>query len=384
MARDVTWHEQDDVRRSRPTVPRMSLPAPTSRLVATLAVTALVLTACESGGDAEQAAPPEPSATPTATAEPSPEEEVSPTPAEPPRPSPSEDAVAAEEDGYTVEAPRATEVLAERDEPLRFDDPWEPAPDPAALAERIRAAEQAARDESLTADQRETAGFEAQMRYRQLTRTPAWLDAVLDALPEDLRPAARGAVEAREALDRLLGERDEPATTVPAWRIVEPAPADELVGYYKEAAAEIGVEWEYLAAINLVETRMGRIRGFSTAGARGPMQVIPESWAIFGEGDIDDERDSIFAAARHLKQRDWDKGPRAALLRYNRSSNYGDAVIAYAEVLQQDPDAYDTYHGFQVLYQPGDDVFVFPVGYEEPEPVPLDQYRERPVVEVSG
>ena len=32
----------------------------------------------------------------------------------------------------------------------------------------------------------------------------------------------------------------------------------------------------------------------------------------------------------------------------------------------------------------GDDVFVMPVGYEESEPVPLDEYRQRPVVEVSG
>lgn len=359
----------------------MQLP-PAPRLLAAVTVTALLATACTSG-DPEQTEAPSPAATSPA-AEPSPTEEASPTAAASPSPSPTDD-VAAGDATYEVEAPRATEVLAERDEALRFTDPWDLAPDAEALAERIVRAEEAARDESLTAEQRETAGFEAQMRYRQLAEEPDWFEDVLAALPEDLHPAARGNVEARDALDRLLGERDEPATTVPAWRIVEPAPADELVGYYKEAAEEIGVEWEYLAAINLVETRMGRIRGFSTAGARGPMQFIPASWEAFGEGgDIDDERDSIFAAARHLKERDWDKGPRAALLRYNQSSNYGDAVIAYAEVLQQDPGAYDTYHGFQVLYQPGDDVFVFPVGYEEPEPVPLDEYRQRPAVEVSG
>ena len=356
-------------------------PAPVPRLVAAVALTALAATACASDGP-EQAETPTAAAT-SPTAEPSPTEEASPTAA--PSPSPSASETAAAEASYSVEAPRATEVLADRDEELRFTHPWQPAPDAEALAERIVRTEQAARDESLTPEQRETAGFEAQIAYRQLAENPDWFDTVLAALPEDLRAAARGNVEAREGLDRLLAERDEPSTTVPAWRIVPPAPADELVQYYKEAAEEIGVEWEYLAAINLVETRMGRIRGFSTAGARGPMQFIPGSWEAFGEGgDIDDERDSIFAAARHLKQRDWDKGPRAALLRYNQSSNYGDAVMAYAEVLQQDPGAYDTYHGWQVLYQPGDDVFVMPVGYEESEPVPLDQYRQRPVVEVSG
>lgn len=357
----------------------MHLPA-VSRLIAALALTALAATACTSG-DPEQTQTPSPTATSPPSA-PSPGK-ASPTAAPPPSPSPSQDV--AEEASYSVEAPRATEVLAERDEALRFTHPWEPAQEPAALADRIIRAEEAARDASLTPAQRETAGFEAQVAYRQLAETPAWFDAVVAALPADLRPVARGNVDARHALDRLLAERDEPPTTVPAWRIVPPAPADELVGYYKEAAEEIGVEWEYLAAINLVETRMGRIRGYSTAGARGPMQFIPASWEAFGEGgDIDDERDSIFAAARHLKERDWDKGPRAALLRYNQSSNYGDAVIAYAEVLEQDPEAYATYHGWQVFYQPGDDVFVMPVGYEEPEPVPLGAYRQRPVVAVSG
>ncbi len=33
--------------------------------------------------------------------------------------------------------------------------------------------------------------------------------------------------------------------------------------------------WYYLAAINLIETRMGRIDGLSTAGAQGPMQFLP-------------------------------------------------------------------------------------------------------------
>lgn len=360
--------------------------APVRRTAAALAIAALLAAGCTDGGAGQD----------QVIRSPSPTDEPSPTAAPPPSPtatstsSPTEDAAAAPSPSPSptptaaAAAPRASQVLAERDGAVRFTDPWEQAPDPVALAATIERTEAAARDDALSAQERETAGFEAQFAYRQLAATPEWFDQVLEELPEDLRPAARGNVAARDALNRLLGERDEPPTTVPAWRIVPPAPADDLVRFYKEAAEEVGVEWEYLAGINLVETRMGRIRGFSTAGARGPMQFIPESWEIFGEGDIDDERDSIFAAARHLKQRDWDKGPRAALLRYNRSSNYGDAVIAYAEVLQQDPEAYATYHGWQVLYRTPDDLFVFPVGYEEPEPVPLDEYRRRPEVEVSG
>lgn len=359
----------------------------THRLSAVLLCLAVLGAACtDGGGGADQVVTPP---SPTASSEvddAAPAADTS-APATPPAsPSPEASPSPVEATAPATDAPRAVDVLAQREgTDLRFTHPWEPATSAADLAATIERTEAAARDASLPAEEREAAGFEAQFAYRQLAETPGWFEDVLAALPEDLHAMARGNVEAREALNRLLGERDEPPTTVPAWRIVPPAPADELVTYYREAAEQVGVEWEYLAAINLVETRMGRIRGFSTAGARGPMQFIPESWEIFGAGgDIDDERDSIFAAARHLKERDWDKGPRAALLRYNRSSNYADAVSAYAEVLQQDPDAYATYHGWQVLYSAGDDLFVFPVGYEEPEPVPLDEYREREVVEVAG
>jgi len=69
------------------------------------------------------------------------------------------------------------------------------------------------------------------------------------------------------------------ATVVPgpnlptAWRIVDPAPLEDLTRYYRDAEAEFGVPWAYLAAIHLVETRMGRIRGVSVAGASTVVSV---------------------------------------------------------------------------------------------------------------
>src|SRR5207302_5051442 len=89
--------------------------------------------------------------------------------------------------------------------------------------------------------------------------------------------------------------------TLPDWKIVEPASIDDLLHYYKEAEAQFGVSWQYLAAIHLVETRMGRIRGLSTAGAQGPMQFMPATWAMYGKGDIDDNHDAILGAARYLR-----------------------------------------------------------------------------------
>ncbi|HSO51766.1 MAG TPA: hypothetical protein VL330_03280 [Actinomycetes bacterium] len=44
-----------------------------------------------------------------------------------------------------------------------------------------------------------------------------------------------------------------------AARIVAPAPAGQLLTAYRAAQAKLAVPWEYLAAIHLVETRMGRI-----------------------------------------------------------------------------------------------------------------------------
>ena len=60
----------------------------------------------------------------------------------------------------------------------------------------------------------------------------------------------------------------KPSDTLPAWQIVRPLPAEQLLAYYHEAEAATGVPWYYLASINLIETRMGRIHGLSTAGAR--------------------------------------------------------------------------------------------------------------------
>jgi membrane-bound lytic murein transglycosylase B len=72
------------------------------------------------------------------------------------------------------------------------------------------------------------------------------------------------------------------------------------------------VPWYFLASINLVETRMGRIHGLSTAGAQGPMQFLPSTWAACCTGDIEDAHDAIVGAATYLKMRpdDMDSDPR--------------------------------------------------------------------------
>ncbi len=113
-----------------------------------------------------------------------------------------------------------------------------------------------------------------QLVYRELGARPAWDATVLaGAAAGRCASVVRDNVASRRefrAMHSVL------ADTLPAWRIVAPAPAEELLRYYKRGERAYGIGWEYLAAINLVETGMGRIRGTSVAGAQGPMQFLPD------------------------------------------------------------------------------------------------------------
>lgn len=194
---------------------------------------------------------------------------------------------------------------------------------------------------------------------------------VLAARPEaDWRAAfaaagdRRTTVEANTRAQAELYALTKPRTALPDWNIMPPAPADELLGHYREAERAVGVPWYYLAAINLSETRMGRIRGTSSAGAQGPMQFMPATWTQYGEGgDINDPRDAIFAAARLLKRNGAPADMANALFNYNRSQRYVRAVTAYAEEMRADERAYRAYHQWQVFYRlEGGDVML-PVGW---------------------
>jgi membrane-bound lytic murein transglycosylase B len=138
---------------------------------------------------------------------------------------------------------------------------------------------------------------------------------------------------------------------------------DELLGYYREAEAEFGVPWSYLAAIHLTETVMGRIRGTSVAGAQGPMQFMPATWAAYGEGDINNTRDAIRAAARYLRANGAPADLDYALYRYNPSQRYVNAVKGYAEQMRAVPETYRGYYHWQVYYLTRDGDRHMPVGY---------------------
>jgi membrane-bound lytic murein transglycosylase B len=239
-------------------------------------------------------------------------------------------------------------------------DPPVASTDPDALALQMVSAERAIRNPSVTGADLAWFGHLQQLTYRRLAATPELRDTVLAAMPADLKAAATANADATADLRATVVPGPDLPTT---WRIVDPAPMDDLARYYREAEAEFGVPWSYLAAIHLVETRMGRIRGTSTAGAQGPMQFIPATWARYGEGDINSDRDSIRAAARYLRANGAPGTMANALFRYNQSQRYVRAVTAYAEVMRVDPDAYRGYYQWQVYYLTTRGDILLPVGY---------------------
>jgi soluble lytic murein transglycosylase-like protein len=235
-----------------------------------------------------------------------------------------------------------------------------PANDAAALAMQLAMVESALRDPNVKEPQLGWLGHMQQLDYSRLQDYPEWKETVLAALPETTRAAVNGSLEAGKQLRQLSGPTPK---NLPDWKIVAAAPIDELLGFYKEAEAEFGVPWYYLASIHLVETRMGRIRGLSSAGAQGPMQFMPATWASYGSGDINNDHDSILAAARYLKAAGAPGNMQRALFAYNHSQAYVNALTLYAEAMKVDPAAYRGYHGWQVYYPTQDGPVLLSVGW---------------------
>lgn len=275
----------------------------------------------------------------------------------------------------TITPPRAAAPTTTVSRPSDIDAlrPPAPATGPVALAAQIEAAESTLRDSGATELATAEAGLAQQVAYRQLGTHPDWDAAVLDALPIPLREPARLNAAARR---EFRGMHRRLSTTLPAWRIVAPAPAEELLASYREAEAAFGIPWRYLAAINLVETGMGRIRGTSTAGAQGPMQFLPATWAAYGAGgDINDPRDAIMGAARYLAANNGAEDIAFALYRYNHSERYVLGVRIYADLIAEHPRAFLGYYRWGVTYLTEQGDVYLPVGYDQPVPIAVTDYR---------
>jgi hypothetical protein len=227
------------------------------------------------------------------------------------------------------------------------------------VAETALRVEPALRSDGPTPEQLRVLGWEQQNTYRALSAHPEWREEVLAALPPELTLVATANLDAVTAVAIL----NQPQPMLPDWRIEAPLPPEVLIGYYREAEGASGIPWRYLAAIHLVETRVGRIRGNSSSGAQGPMQFIPSTWEAFGEGDINDNRDAILAAGRYLDASGGPENMDRALYAYNNSDHYVATIQNYAGLVGADERAYRGYYHWQVYYATVDGVLFLPEGY---------------------
>lgn len=254
-----------------------------------------------------------------------------------------------------------------------------------SIADEITAAEHGIRDTTLSASAVAAFGRRQQRAYRLLARNPDLLSAVTALMPADVAVAFGFNVAARQAVaDHAAGSAPaQPSATLPAWTILEPRSIDELLTDYHEAEAATGVPWQYLAAINLVETRMGRISGRSSAGAEGPMQFLPDTFARCCTGDIDDPHDAIVGAATYLASSGAPANMVKALYTYNPNEGYVRAVIAYASNLIADPLAYRGYHAWEVYVGSVAGTVRLPVGYAADSPIDAVAYATTHPEDVS-
>jgi hypothetical protein len=175
---------------------------------------------------------------------------------------------------------------------------------------------------------------------RYLGGHPNLTAQVLPQLPAPLTAELGRLITANRDLVRLSRGARQRHLDVGA-----PPPLSDLIGFYREASRRYGVGWNYLAAIHLVETKFGRVKSDSVAGAKGPMQFIPTTWRIYGNGgNIQDSHDAILAAANLLHHDGAPDRYGPALRAYNPSGLYVDAVTRYAREIAANP------YGIYYLY----------------------------------
>ena len=248
--------------------------------------------------------------------------------------------------------------------------------DPAPTAALLTRVEEALRSPATPEVDLPGLGHQQQVIYRVLAHQKHQATQVRAALAERWRPVLDLHLAARRNFIAMHDPSRRP-THLPAWRILPPERAENLLRYYREAAAATGIPWEVLAAVNLVESGMGRIDGVSVADARGPMQFLPSTWAepgIGNGGDIRDPRTAIGAAARYLVRRGGLKDIRKGLWGYNNSDHYGRAVLAYAALLRNDPAAYRGLYHWEIHFASATGDLWLPVGYNQRKPLPASTW----------
>ena len=123
-------------------------------------------------------------------------------------------------------------------------------------------------------------------------------------------------------------------------QIVNRRPATYRELYMLSASYCPGLSWKVLAAIGQIESDHGRNVGPSSAGALGPMQFMPATWAQYavdgdgdGKADIMSPYDAVPAASLYLCRNGAGRGGQDlynAIFNYNHADWYVREVLALA------------------------------------------------------
>jgi membrane-bound lytic murein transglycosylase B len=232
-------------------------------------------------------------------------------------------------DASATSPQQVADQLTETDTALRSAiDGWRAAGDPPSSAPPEEISTQAT-------------SLQDQIRF--LARHPNLTANVIPLLSGKVAAEVRRLTAASRALIRLSA-----GTPSKKFKVGAPPALAELVGHYDDAKSRIGIDQHYLAAIHFVETKFGRVKSNSVAGAQGPMQFIPSTWQIYGRrGNIRDPHDAILAAARLLRANGAPGRYGRALFAYNPSRLYVAAVNHYAKLIAADPYALYYLYCFQ-------------------------------------
>ena len=189
----------------------------------------------------------------------------------------------------------------------------------------------------------ELAALYQQRVYRRLARHPRLARPAIRRMPPWLRGEARDSSAALRSLFALTS-----LATEARFRTGPAEPPQRLLGFYRKAQRRFGVAWNVLAAVNFIESNFNRLRNVSNAGAVGPMQFIPSTWAAYGMGgDIRDPHDAIMGAANYLRASGAPGSYSRAVFAYNHSQLYVRAILRYARRMARDPRAFYAYWSWQ-------------------------------------
>jgi hypothetical protein len=210
----------------------------------------------------------------------------------------------------------------------------------AATARRVAlAAQQRSDDAQGVVSDTLTSAAEVNQKLQQMQGLLAQQQALLDAATakerqlEALQKAAEELAAARAAAAQATADAAASADAAPV-------PANYRAWFQAAAKTCPGLSWTILAAIGQVETHDGQGTMVSSAGALGPMQFLPATFAHYavdgdndGRTDIWDPADAIFTAAHYLCANGGGQGGAglySAIWNYNHADWYVQLVLAIA------------------------------------------------------